>query len=317
MMLSRTANNIYWLSRYMERAENLARILEVADRMSKLPNIGGEGHYSEWRSAVVISGAEDLFHEWSLPVDADSVVEFIARSEENPSSIFNCIKSSRENGRAVRTKLTSDMWETLNDTWLGFEGRWADAKRSGEIRSFLDWVKERSTLFRGNLFGTMLRDEAFHFARLGTYGERADNTARILDVKYHVLLPEGEDVGGGVDHYQWMTVLRSVSALGSYHYLYRENPKPWRIAELLVLRREMPRSLYNCMQEIDFHLNGLAEEYGVRHDCHRLAGKMFSQLRYANAHEIFQNGLHEFLTDFIARNNRLGREIAQFYSFNT
>ncbi len=314
-MLSRTANNIYWLSRYMERAENLARILEVADRMSKMPNLEGEGHYSEWRSAMIISGCEPLFEESGLPADAVAIVDFIARSEENPSSIYCCIQAARENGRAVRTKLTTEMWETLNDTWLGLEQRWNDAKRRGEIRAFLDWVKERSTLFRGTLYGTMLRDEAYYFSRLGTFLERADNTARILDVKYHVLLPEGEDVGGGVDHYQWMTVLRAVSALRSYHYLYRENPKPWKIAELLVLRREMPRSLVSCMGEIMANLEGLAEQYGGRSPSHRLAGKMFSELKFTSAEEVFQGGLHEFLTKFISRNNRLGEGITRDYMF--
>ncbi len=314
-MLSRTANNLYWLSRYMERAENLARVLEVANRMSMLPNASGDGNQSEWSSALIISGCEPHFTETGQLVDADAVIEFIGRDEDNPSSIYNCLKSARENGRSVRTTLTSDMWEVLNDTWLSFDSRWSDARRYGEIRSFLDWVKERSALFRGAMYGTMLRDDAFDFARIGTYIERLDNTARILDVKYHVLLPEGENIGGGVDYYQWTTVLRAVSALGSYHYLYREDPQPWKIAELLILRPEMPRSMLSCLLSVSEHLERLGDSYGRKHTCHRLVGKMTSELKFADANEIFREGLHEFLSEFIARNNRLGEEITKSYMF--
>jgi|MDTD01.1.fsa_nt_gb uncharacterized alpha-E superfamily protein len=314
-MLSRTANNLYWLSRYMERAENFARILEVADRMSMMPGAAADAQHSEWWSTLMTSGCAEAFEEAGLRVEGPMVTEFLARNPENPSSIYSSIRQARENGRAVRTSLTMEMWECLNDTWLSFDQRWTDARRYGELRSFLDWVKERSTVFRGGLYGTMLRDDAFDFARLGTYVERADNTARILDVKYHVLLPEGEEVGGGVDYFQWTSLLRAFSALGSYHYLYRENPKPWKIAELMILRREMPRSLIGCYQQTVSHLDRLAEAYGSRHECHRIAGQVYSQLQFADANDIFQSGLHEFLSDFIVRNNRLGNEVARSYMF--
>ena len=314
-MLSRTANNLYWLSRYMERAENFARALNVADRMTMMPNASIAGYESEWRSTIITSGCVQQFDEEGLRADGPTVLDFLGRAPDNPSSIYSCIRMARENGRAVRTTLTTEMWESLNDTWLSFDRRWADARRYNEIRGFLDWVKERSTLFRGSMYGTMLRDDAFDFARLGTYIERADNTARILDVKYHILLPEGETVGGGVDYFQWTSLLRAFSALGSYHYLYRENPKPWKIAELMMLRKEMPRSLVSCYCEIVAHLDKLAEAYGARHECHRLAGKLHSRLQFADANEIFQSGLHEFLSDFIERNNRLGNEITRSYMF--
>ncbi len=314
-MLSRTANSLYWLSRYMERAENFARALEVADRMGMMPGRNLETQQTEWRSTLATSGSAGLFDEAGLRVDGPTVAEFLGRNPDNPSSIYSCIRQARENGRAVRTSLTLEMWECLNDTWLSFDQRWQEARRYNELRSFLDWVKERSTAFRGNLYGTMLRDDAFDFARLGTYVERADNTARILDVKYHILLPEGEEVGGGVDYFQWTSLLRAFSALGSYHYLYRENPKPWKIAELMILRKEMPRSLISCYEQSVLHLSRLAEAYGARHECHRIAGQVHSQLQFADANEIFQSGLHEFLSDFIVRNNRLGNEIARSYMF--
>lgn len=170
-------------------------------------------------------------------------------------------------------------------------------------------------MFRGSLAGTMIRDEAYHFTRLGTFVERADNTARILDVKYHILLPDMAEVGGGVDYYQWTTILRAVSALGGYHWVYSENPRPWNIAEFLILREEMPRSLITCLREITTTLEILAEAHGRRHPCHRQAGRLYSSLKFAVAEDVFQQGLHEFLTDFISRNNRLGNEIERNYLF--
>lgn len=312
-LLSRTANNLYWLGRYMERAENLARILEVGDRMSMLPGDGDEGENNEWWAAVVISGCREQFVEAGVRADAFSVIEFLAYSPDNPSSLHSCIRFARDNGRSVRTALTAEMWESLNGAWIDFEPRWRRYRQDGQVRPFLDWMKERAAHFRGTMEGTMLRNEPYRFTRLGRFVERADNTARIADQKYHILLPQGSGVGGAVDYYQWTTILRAVSALRSYHYLYREAPVPWRIAELLLLRAEMPRSLVYCLGEIVRDLDHLAEAHGGRHECHRLAGKLYSQLRFAKADDIFQSGLHEFLTDFIARNNTLGDEIARSY----
>jgi uncharacterized alpha-E superfamily protein len=312
-MLSRTADNLYWLARYMERAENLARILHVADRMSMMPAGDSDTLRSEWQSALVISGCEEPFEATGEAVTAANVIDYIGRNPDNHSSIFSCVRSARDNARAIRNAITSEMWESLNSTWLDFDEQWNRARANKEIRPFLEWVKERSSLFRGSFAGTMIRDEGYHFTRLGTFLERGDNTARILDVKYHVLLPETEAVGGGIDYLQWSTVLRAVSALGSYHWLYHENPRPWHIAEFLILREEMPRSLVHCLRGISRTLDAIAEDQGVRHECHRMAGKMYSHLRYSSAEEVFQTGLHEFLTEFVVRNNDLGNLIAKNY----
>lgn len=227
---------------------------------------------------------------------------------------MGCLETARRNARAVRTALTADMWDSLNEMWRSAR----DATRSEvsfeQLPPFLDWVRERSQLFEGAYASTMLRNDAYYFTRLGTFIERADNTARILDVKYHVLLPQDEDVGGALDHYQWQTILRSVSALRSYHWVYHQRLKPWLVAELLILRPEMPRSLLACYEEIIGQLDLLANAYaGNRGECHRIAGEMHARLRYARIRDVFQSGLHEFLTDFIDRSIILGQEINNYY----
>ena len=168
-------------------------------------------------------------------------------------------------------------------------------------------------LFRGGTYGTMLRSEAYDFVRLGSFIERADNTARILDVKYHILLPEAAPVGGSVDFFHWSALLRSVAAYRSYHRLYRDAPSPRNVAEFLILKPEMPRSLISCLTEVEVHLENLARLHGRRAECHRMAGAIQSQLRYGRIDDVFQTGLHEFLTDFISRSNTLGSEISQCY----
>ena len=180
---------------------------------------------------------------------------------------------------------------------------------AGVIGDFFDWVKERSHLFRGVVFGTMLHDDAFRFIRLGTFIERADNTARILDVKYHVLLPKGEQVGGYVDYYQWGALLRSVGAFRAYRRVYHDAVYPWRIIELLILRADMPRSLHHCYEILIATLDELAGKKQL--ECRRLAGQIYAQLRYGRIDKIFQSGLHEFLTDFIASNNAVGTQLQE------
>jgi uncharacterized alpha-E superfamily protein len=226
---------------------------------------------------------------------------------------MSCLATARLNGRAVRTGLTADMWDAVNATWL-------QARELGDadfgpdsIRRVLDWVKERSLLFNGCVGSTMLRNDAYWFTRLGTLIERADNTARILDVKYHVLLPDYVPVGGGLDYVQWSAILRAVSASRSYHWVYRREIKPWLVAELLILRPEMPRSLVACYDGITDLLDLLAREYGRTGECHRLAGQIHARLRYSRIDDVFQSGLHEFLTRFIDDTIVLGGEISNQY----
>ena len=312
-MLSRAADSLYWLARYLERAENVARIVAVGHRMASMARSLGSGG-NEWLSTLIATGCEPGFFAKYSEATQATVVDYLVRDPANPSSIMSTIETARRNARAVRTALTTDMWDALNETWLGVRNTNTDFSSSQNLLQFLDWVRERSQLFNGAYASTMLRNDAFYFTRLGTFIERADNTARILDVKYYVLLPQHEGVGGALDYYQWQAILRSVSALRAYHWVYHDRLKPWLIAELLMLRPEMPRSLMSCHDQIVQYLNLLAEAYGgKRGECHRLAGAMHARLRYGRIQDIFQSGLHEFLTDFIDRSIALGEEISVHY----
>jgi uncharacterized alpha-E superfamily protein len=312
-MLSRAADNLYWLARYIERAENVARIIAVGYRMASIAgSLGSNGN--EWLSTLIATGCEVGFFAKYGEATQHAVTDYLVRDPENPSSILASIDTARRNARAVRTALTIDMWDALNETWLGMREMDLNFSSSRNPMEFLDWVRGRSQLFNGAYASTMLRNDAFYFTRLGTFIERADSTARILDVKYYVLLPSDEGVGGVLDYYQWQAILRSVSALRAYHWVYHDRLKPWLIAELLLLRPEMPRSLISCLDQVTQYLSLLADAYGgKRGECHRLAGAMHAGLRYGRIRDIFQRGLHEFLTDFIERLDELGGEISTFY----
>jgi uncharacterized alpha-E superfamily protein len=310
-LLSRTAENLFWLTRYVERAENLARALEAAYRLSALPaSYGGVG--SAWESALLTMGLGTTFSEQRGAVTPDGVVEFLALAPENPSSIRRCLEIARGNARAERTALTLEMWEAINESWLEMQ-RWNARRLAGDLPRFIAFVKEASLRFDGSAYRTMLRNDAFWFARLGLFIERADNTARILDVKYHVLLPERAPVGGGLDYYQWAAILRSVSALTSYRWVYRDSLKPWLVADLLILKSELPRSLASCCREIDLYLDAIGSAYGRQGPSQRLARELCLRLESTTIDAIFQSGLHEFLEGFIADNSRLGAVIAEQY----
>ncbi|MGV7032812.1 alpha-E domain-containing protein [Methylobacterium symbioticum] len=312
-MLSRTADNLYWLSRYVERAEFVARILDAAHRLASLPTNYGGGETNEWASALASAGDPEAFKAHYDGINSHTVCDFLAFSPKNPSSIRTCIETARENARAVRTALTTEMWDTINGAWLelrSYEGR--DLTRD-EFSRFLDWVKGISLTFDGSAYRTMLRNDAYWFTRLGTALERADNTARILDVKYQILLPASEKVGGSLDYFQWTTILREVSAFTAYHWVYRESIKPLLVADLLILNRQMPRSFASCYGMLVEHLDLIADAYGRRGPSQRLASNMLAKLEGDNIDRIFASGLHEFVTGFIGENNRVGAAIAEQY----
>ena len=311
-MLSRTADNLFWLARYVERAEYLARILETTYRMTALP-LAYVGTSNEWESAVATAGCGAAFFAAYAEANEETVTEFLAFSPTNPSSISNCIETARVNARAVRTALTSEMWDTINSAWLELK-KWGNGPHSREeFARFLRWVQEASLRFDGSAYRTMLRNDAYWFSRLGVYMERADNTARILDVKYHMLLPAHERVGGPLDYFQWAAILRSVSALTAYHWVYRESVKPWLIADLLILRDEMPRSLASCYENLVVYLDQIARAYGSQGPAQRHARAVRARLESSRMEEIFQRGMHEFIGEFIDNNNRLGAAITEQY----
>src|SRR5450631_2337759 len=312
-MLSRTAENLYWLARYVERAEYLARTIEATLRVTALPNTY-IGKTNEWDSALLTAGVSASFYKIYNEADERNVVDYLSFSPANPSSIRNCIENARLNSRSVRTALTSEMWDTINGAWIDLQEVWGKGTKSREeLAKFLRFVLETSLRFDGSAYRTMLRNDAYWFSRLGLYTERADNTARILDVKYHVLLPDTEAVGGSLDYFQWTAILRAVSALTAYHWVYRESIKPWLIADLLILKSEMPRSLNSCYENIVRYLDVLAKAYGRQGPAQRHARTMLAKLENASIDEIFQTGMHEFIEIFLADNNKTGSLIAEQY----
>src|SRR6202140_4746112 len=311
-MLSRTADNLYWLARYVERAEYIARILDTTLRLTTLP-LAYIGTTNEWESAVATAGCARAFFAAHGEANEETVTEFLAFSTANPSSIRNCFESARLNARAVRTALTIEMWDTINGAWLELK-KWGNGPRSREeFARFLRWVQESSLRFDGSAYRTMLRNDAYWFSRLGVFMERADNTARILDVKYHLLLPPQEHVGGPLDYFQWAAILRSVSALTAYHWVYRESLEPWLIADLLILSDQIPRSLASCYENLVLYLDHIARAYGRQGPAQRQARGIRARLENSRMDEIFKEGLHEFIGEFISDNNRLGVTIADQY----
>ena len=310
-MLSRTADSLYWTGRFMERADYMARILDAAMRLSALPTSSGSPG-NPWESAVLSAGVGLLYAQAHALIDEPTVRDFLAFDTVNPGSIAGCLRSARANARSVRTALTVELWEAINDAWNALE-RMKKPKGREAFTGFLDWVKGVTLAFDGAAHRTMLRNDAYGFLQLGAEIERADNTARLLDVKYHLLLPAGEPVGGGLDYFQWTTLLREVSALTAYRWVYRESVKPWLVADLLILNRQMPRSLASCQKKIVEHLDGMADAYGRQGESQRVASAMLNQLDASRIGEIFQSGLHEFISEFLVGNNRLSLAVADQY----
>src|ERR1700678_3613769 len=288
-MLSRTAENLYWLARYVERAEYLAHTIDATLRVTALPN-AYIGKTNEWDSALLTAGVSVSFYEIHEEANEHNVVDYLSFA------------------------LTSEMWDTINSAWIDLQEVWGKgAKTREELTKFLRFVQETSLRFDGSAYRTMLRNDAYWFSRLGLHLERADNTARILDVKYHVLLPEEEHVGGPLDYYQWTSILRSVSALTAYHWVYRETLKPWLIADLLILNDSLPRALASCYGNLVRNLDQIGVAYGRQGAAQRHARGVRNRLEHSHMDDIFQHGVHEFIQEFIADNGRLGEIIAKQY----
>ena len=311
-MLSRTADHLFWMSRYTERAENTARMLNVVHETALLPQ-SAERAQEGWLGMLSISELIPAYTARHGTVTRDGVLHFMVRDGSNPSSILSCLRAARVNARAVRGTLTSEVWETQNQTWLEVNRMLAEGAFERDPGQFFEWVKYRSHLSRGVTLGTMLQDEAFHFLRLGTFLERADNTARLLDVKFHAV--ESDFFGTAserdieYDFYHWSAILRSVSAFEVYRKVYRDVIEPERVAELLMLRLDMPRSLHHCMSEVVGNLRLVgADPVG---ETMRHAGRLRADLRFGHIEEILATGLHAFLTQFLDRVNTLGGHISR------
>ena len=311
-MLSRTADHLYWMARYTERAENTARLIDVNYQTSLVPQSDAVALVG-WQGLLSISELTPAYRLKYGDIRARDVMEFMVRDESNPSSIVACLSAARENARAVRGTLTTEVWETQNQTWLELRRNLKSGMFEKDPGQFFEWVKFQSHLSRGVTVGTMLMDEALHFMRLGTFLERADNTARLMDVKFHALQSDfygtASEKDQEYDFYHWSAILRSVSGFEIYRKVYRDVIKPERVAELLILRPDMPRSLLASMNEVVNNLALLATERS--HDTQRRAGKLCSELRYGQIDEILATGLHAYLTQFLDRVNDLGTHISR------
>jgi len=312
-MLSRTADHLFWMSRYTERAENTARLLDVNYQTSLLPQSTADVQ-TGWRGLLSISELKPAYAaRYGESITAQDVMDFMVRDEKNPSSIVSCLKNARENARAVRGTLTTEVWETQNQTYLEVIRMLRAGDFERDPGKFFEWVKFRSHLSRGVTSGTMLQDEAYHFLRVGTFLERADNTARLVDVKFHAIQSDFPNVVGEEeqehDFYHWSAILRSVSAFEVYRKVYRDVIKPERVAELLILRPDMPRSLLACLNELISNLSMVTSD--PLSETQRRAGKLRSDLQYARIDEILSAGLHAFLMQFLDRVNELGAHISR------
>ena len=308
-MLSRTADHLYWMSRYTERAENTARMLDVNYQMSLLPQ-SAEVAEQAWRSLLEISELTAAFDASYVLMSPRDVIHFMVSDMNNPSSIMRCLQAARENARAVRGSMTTELWETINTTWLEAQKKMRDGMLDSAPSEFFEWVKFRSHQTRGVQHGTMVRDEVFHFIRLGTFLERADNTARLLDVKSLTaenMLEQGHDSVD--DFYYWAAILRSVSAFEIYRKVYRDVITPERVADLLILRSDMPRSLSACVGEVVDLLSKIKNSQSSKTITQ--ARNLLAQLRDAHIGEILEQGLHAFLTDFLVRINGVGSGISR------
>ena len=308
-MLARTADNVFWLARYMARMGFLARLINAAQQMASM-----SGEASEWRSTLIAAGCEDAFNATGLDYAGDAAARYLACERSNPSSILNCIDHARFNGRAVRGALSRDVWDAVNQPWLESR-RLTDASFSPEnLSETLDWVSAAAVRFHGAMMGSMLHAEPQWFMQLGAALEGADNTARILDVKYHMLLPSHAEVGGLLDYYHWTSILQAVSAGRAYHWVYRGEVTPWNVAELLIMRPELPRSLRSHYDAVIATLSALAAVQGGRTGKpHRMAGTIASRLQFGSIQDVFQRGLHEYLTAIVDDTAELSQEVVQFY----
>jgi uncharacterized alpha-E superfamily protein len=303
-MLSRTADHLYWMSRYIERAESLARLVDAHYRMSLLPH-SADALANSLGATMRALQLEAAYLQRHAAIEPRSVYEFLTLDKEHAGSIVSCLRAARENARAVRGSLTSELWVTLNSTWLDARAFGAPGARGADIGEFVEWVKERSHLTRGVSIGTMLRDEAFYFTRIGTFLERADNTVRILTAHQRDLVAGASIVP---DPYEWAVLLRALSAFEIYRRVYRDVITPLKVAQLLILHDDMPRSLLRCCKEVHQNLKSVKNEQST--ETERRAGELHASLYFTKMENVVASGLPQFLEHCLSRLRDLGERIA-------
>lgn len=311
-MLGKTAGGLFWMFRYLERSENTARLVEAGFRIALTRP---DSATDEWASVVETAGVRDIYLQHHDTFDAASVVDFLLRDTNNPSSVMTSIEAARSNARLVRTALTREVWEAVNESWMVLKEALRRPVREPDLPEVLGLIRRQSALVRGAMHGTMLRNDIFDFSRVGTFIERADNTARILDVKYYVLLPSVSQIGSSLDNVQWETILRSVAGQRAFRWLNGPDVSAQGIADFLIRDRRMPRSLAFCLSKIVGNLTYLSEE--IDEDCASLtkAQALLGQLKGTSIETIFETGLHEFLSQFLVDIGDIGAQIEQDFRF--
>ena len=310
-MLSRTADNLFWIARYMERAETAARLLDVGSRIALTPTI--EGYRNEWDSLLRATGTAEAFTGKYGAAGQRNIESFLFFDHDNPASVAACIGRARENARIVRTALTTQVWDALNSAFQELRQLERRPRSELDIGTLTDWTMRQAALVRGAIDATLLRNDGFNFLNLGYYLERGDATARLIDVKYYVLLPRVDFVGSGLDNYQWSTLLRALGAHRAFHWAYGGAPTAGKIADFLILNPQSPRSLITCVAGMNNHLTRLARAYGQGSVAQERAAAMQAALEAATVEQIFDAGLHEFLTRFIHEAADLGQAIHETY----
>ena len=311
-MLGRTAGGVFWMFRYLERCENMARLVEAGHRMALTRGLGSD---EEWRSVVTTAGLLSAYEARFDDYSAHHVVNFLLRDKTNPASVYSTLESARQSARMTRTALTREVWEATNIFWMRVQEAMVRPVRETDLPSLIALIRQQSAQVRGALHGSMLRIDVYNFARLGTFLERADNTARILDVKYYVLLPSLSFVGEALDNVQWETILRSVSAEHAFRWLNAGGARPVGVAEFLICDHRFPRSLAFCYEKLHVNLRYLEQDYGFRVAAHDLADQIHTGMLSRPIEEIFENGLHEFLNDFMLQNGKLAGEVERNFRF--
>jgi uncharacterized alpha-E superfamily protein len=318
VMLSRVAHSLYWMSRYIERAENLARLLEVnLQFLLDFQGIDDDALKDHWGSIIASSGSEELFAQHYPVADSRSVTAFLAFDLRNPSSILACVYAARENARMIRDQISLEMWGTINDLYLYLKARDAAEVWSAGPNDFFERIKAHSHLFQGLTEATFSRSEGWEFIQFGKFIERADKTTRILDVKYHILLPTAADVGGAIDTAQWQAVLRSASALEAYRRFYVREILPWKAAEFLIFSDSFPRSLHFCVAQVDDLLRRILGETAARPrtEAARISRRLLGELQSRTIPDVLKQGLHEFLLDAQKALDLIGDEVVQTTMF--
>ena len=310
-MLSRTAWSLYWLGRYIERADFIARLVEATVRLDALSaRPAGE---IAWQSALTVTDSDTAFAVTGERVSQQFVARFLTLDAANRGSILHCLDRARDNARAVRTALTREAWTSINRAWLIFNNRASPGGAMATL-NLVEMVKAETRGFEGALH-RMMRNQASWFIRLGQVIERADNTARLMDVKYHLLLPEGEAVGGVIDRDQWTTILQTVSAVTAYRWLYSEGLRPGDVIDLLLARTELPRSLAATTEEVVEILSALGKRTGLQGEADRMARMRQARMIKTRSTEVIKSGLHQFLQAFIAENELIDAAIARQFRF--